>query len=158
MNALYPTPEDDTLDLGALPRSLGFMLRLAQISSFAHFFREFADCDVKPGEFTVIWVIGLNPGVKQGALARTLHIKPAHMTKLVQRMVRDGLVLRQIPPEDRRSVRLSLTPAGETHLNRHRAKFMAVHSAERIGLTETEAAQLLALLNKLTLQEAPECL
>ena len=118
MNAPFTTLDDDTLDLGDLPRSLGFMLRLAQISSFAHFFREFADCDVKPGEFTVIWVIGLNPGVKQGALARTLHIKPAHMTKLVQRMVRDGLVRREIPSEDRRSVRLSLTPAGEAHLKR----------------------------------------
>ncbi len=156
MNAPFATG-DEIVSLGELPHSLGFMLRVAQIASFEHFFRAFEGTDVKPGEFTVIWVIGLNPGLRQGTLARTLHIKPAHMTKLIQRMVRDGLVKRMVPPEDRRSVQLSLTPAGTAYLDRYRQNFLDVHAAEKVGLTEEDRAQLLMLLSKLAFKEAPEC-
>ena len=158
MNAPFTaTADDEIVELGDLRDSVGFMLRMSQIRAYDQFFREFADSDVRPGEFTVIWVLGLNPGLKQGTLARSLNIKPAHTTKLVQRLVRAGYIKRTVPPEDRRSVLLSLTPAGQIHLDTHRANFLAVHAAERIGLTPAEVEQLLGLLGKLTFNEAPEC-
>ena len=158
MNAPFPTSvEDDPVDLGDLCESVGFMLRMSQIRAYDQFFREFGDSDVRPGEFTVIWVLGLNPGLKQGTLARTLNIKPAHTTKLVQRLVRAGFVKRTVPPDDRRSVLLTLTPAGHAHLDTYRASFLAVHAAERIGLTDAEVEQLIGLLRKLNFKEAPEC-
>ena len=157
MNAPFVTAEEEIVELGELNQSVGFMLRMTQTRAYDQFFAEFADSDVRPGEFTVIWVLGLNPGLKQGTLARTLNIKPAHMTKLVQRLVRAGHVKRTVPPEDRRSVRLSLTAAGQAHLEENRGHFLAVHRAERVGLTDDEMAQLLALLQKLNFQELPEC-
>ena len=157
MDAAFAAVDEDPLNLGELLGSIGFVLRLAQIQAFAQFFDAFQGEDVKPGEFTVVWVIGLNPGVRQGTLARTLHIKPAHMTKLIQRMVGEGLVQRDIPPEDRRSVRLSLTPRGRAHVDRYRARFLAVHEAEKLGLTDAELSQLLSLLNKLSFKEGAPC-
>jgi len=152
MNAPGPLPPvDEGVDLGALGASLGFLLRLAQVRVYDRFFAAFAGTEVKPGEFSVLWVIDLNPGVPQGALARALTIKPAHMTKLVARMVEAGLVVRRVPDSDRRSVHLTLTPQGRAHLAQHRARFEALHEAERAGLSETEAQDLARLLSKLAL-------
>lgn len=158
MNAPFPTTTDeDQVDLGALNQSMGFLLRMAQTHAYDTFFSAFADTDVRPGEFTVLWVLNLNPGLRQGTIARTLNIKAPHMTKLVQRLVRAGFVRRTIPPEDRRSVRLELTEAGQAHLDRHRTRFLAVHRAERAGLSDAEFETLVALLTKLTTAEVPEC-
>jgi len=158
MNAPFPaTLDEDVVELGELGRSVGFLLRMSQTRAYDQFFREFAGTDLRPGEFTVIWVLSLNPGLRQGTLARTLNIKAAHMTKLVQRMVRAGQVRRTVPPEDRRSVRLTLTDAGKAHLDRYRERFLAVHRADRVGLTEDEMTTLVVLLNKLNFQEGPEC-
>ncbi|GAB1379272.1 MarR family winged helix-turn-helix transcriptional regulator [Pararhodobacter sp.] len=157
MNAPFTTAEDETVELGALNESVGFMLRMTQTRAYDQFFRDFAGTDVRPGEYTVLQVVGMNPGLKQGSLARTLNIKPAHMTKLVQRLVRAGHLKRTVPPEDRRSVRLELTQAGQAHVDRHHKRFLSVHRAERIGLTDAENAALLALLKKLSFNEGPEC-
>ncbi len=141
--------ETEQVELGELTESLGFMVRLAQVATFDKFFDEFSSKAVTPGEFTVLWVIDLNPGIKQGELARALKIKPAHMTKLVQRLVTSGYAARTVPENDRRSVHLDLTDKGKAHYARHRAAFLNVHRAERGGLSEGEASELLRLLRKL---------
>lgn len=155
MNAPSPPPAAlDGVDLGSLAGSLGFLLRLAQVRVYDQFFDAFAGTPVKPGEFSVLWVIDLNPGLPQGSLARVLTIKPAHMTKLVARLVDAGLVERIVPDHDRRSVNLVLTAQGQAHLDRYRTRFIQVHAAERMGLTDSENAELLRLLGKLAF--APE--
>jgi len=158
MNApLAPLVADEGVDLGELGASLGLLVRLAQVRIYGKFFAAFEGTPVKPGEFTVLWVVHLNPGVPQGTLARVLAIKPAHMTKLVQRLVEAGLVSRETPETDRRSVHLTLTAAGQAHLDRHRATFLSVHAAERIGLSASENAQLLRLLAKLAFPPEAPC-
>ncbi len=149
MNAPGPLQAPRTVVLGELEQSLGFLVRLAQVRLFERFFAAFVGTPVKPGEFTVLWVIDLNPGVPQGTLARVLAIKPAHMTKLVQRLVEAGLVMRSTPERDRRTVHLSLSPAGKAYLERYREAFLAVHRSERQGLSDDEARRLIALLTKL---------
>ena len=157
MNAPLPRLIEDVVELGDLTKSVGFMLRMTQVRAYAQFFRAFSGTDVRPGEFTVLWVLALNPGLRQGTLARTLQIKPAHMTKLVQRLAQAGYLLREVPPEDRRSVLLSLTAAGLEHVERHRAQFHDVLAPAHVGLSEGEYGQLLTLLGKLTFKDVPEC-
>jgi DNA-binding MarR family transcriptional regulator len=147
--------EEEAVDLGEITGSLGFLLRMAQLKAFDFFFRTLAEHDLKPGEFTVLWVIGLNPGLRQGTFARTLRIKPAHMTKLVQRLVNANFVSRTIPEDDRRSVRLALTAEGEAFVARYRDNFLHVHLTERSDLTGDEAEALLSLLRKYSGFEEP---
>lgn len=157
MNAPFAAPSPEAVELGALNDSLGLLIRLAQVRIYERFFDAFAGTPVRPGEFTVLWVIHQNPGVPQGALARVLAIKPAHMTKLVQRLVEAGLVAREVPAADRRSVHLTLTEAGQAHLRRHRVTFLTVHAAERMGLTDAENAELVRLLGKLAFPPEGPC-
>ncbi len=147
--ALANVLEDERIELGEITSSLGFLLRVAQLQAFDAFFTTLAVDGLKPGEYTALWVIGLNPGLRQGSIARTLSIKPAHMTKLVQRMVDAGYVLRKIPENDRRSVRLELTAAGHDFVEKNRGAFLSLHGAERARLSPAEADQLVALLRRL---------
>lgn len=142
--------DDTTIELGVITDSLGFLLRIAQIKVFAHFFETLGDHGLKPGEFTVLWVIGLNPGLRQGTVAQTLRIKPAHMTKLTGRLVERGLVSRAIQPDDRRAVRLTLTREGSAFVDTYRDAFLTFHFDEKDNLTEGEASQLIALLRQFT--------
>ncbi len=149
-DTLAPTAPSDAeeLDLGPLGQSLGFLLRLAQIRNFAGFYKTLGAAGLRPGEFTVLDLIGRNPGVRQGVLAARLSIKRAHMTKLVRALADAGLVARHIPPEDRRALELRLTEAGQAHLDRHRTAFHAFGLMQDPALTEREQAQLLALLRR----------
>jgi len=139
---------DEAIDLGELTSSVGLLLRLAQVQVFQQFFSTLAGHGLKPGEFSALWVIGLNPGVRQGSLARRLRIKPAHMTKLVQRMVHAEYVSRTIPPDDRRSVRLSLTESGKAFVEAHKPEFLDFQRVERAALSDEEYEELVRLLRK----------
>lgn len=153
MNKITPeiTPQitqDAPVDFGELKNSLGFLVRIAQVKIFKEFYLAMEGSKLKPGEFSTLWIIGLNPGYRQGTIAKSLNIKPAHMTKLVDRLVRAGYIERIIPPNDRRSVRISLTIEGQEFVNNHRDKFINFHASERANLSEQEYLQFVTLLKK----------
>jgi DNA-binding MarR family transcriptional regulator len=147
--AVRDTTKPDDIAFGEIGTSLGFLLRLAQVRAFDGFFNSLGQLGLKPGEFTVLWVIGLNPQVKQGVIARKLRIKPAHMTKLVQRAVDAELVKRTVPDDDRRSVHLSLTTQGESFIAENKPAFLNVVASENTTLEDEEFEMLVHLLRKL---------
>jgi DNA-binding MarR family transcriptional regulator len=134
--------------LGPLADSLGFLLRLAQLRNFAAFYAALGTLELRPGAFTVLLLIGENPGIRQGVLARALMIKRAHMTKMIRAMETEGLLRRTVPPTDRRSVELWLTEAGTARLGAIRAPFAAFENRSAAGLTPAEDRQLKHLLQK----------
>lgn len=140
--------EGAPVTLGELDSSLGFLLRVSQVRAFERFFSAFGDIGLRPGEFSVMWVIRNNPGVRQGLLAETLAIKPAQMTKMIRRLEQQGRIRRVIPDDDRRSVRLYLTEAGEQFTAEHREAFFGHDDYHQHGLSEAEAAQLAKLLRR----------
>ena len=150
MNAPTHIPEDGEISLGMLTESLGFMLRIAQVRVFEAFFAELEGDGIKPGEFSMLWVLSLNPPLPQGSLARTLSIKPAHMTKLVGRLVKAGLVQRHPSKEDRRVVNLSLTRDGAAYVARHKPTFESFHDRERALLPKDDCETLIRILQDFT--------
>ena len=149
-NSAVIETEENAIELGEITQSLGFLLRIAQIKVFENFFDKLGEYGLKPGEFTVLWVIGLNPGLRQGTVANTLRIKPAHMTKLTGRLVDRGLVSRETPADDRRAVRLSLTPEGQRFVDKNREAFLTFHFSEKDNLSDEEAQSFLEMLQKFT--------
>lgn len=145
--ALAPTAQE-AVSLGELEESLGFLLRIAQVHAFQRFFDAFGEDSLRPGEFSVMWVIRRNPGIRQGLLAETLEIKPAQMTKMIRRLEEQGLVRRVIPDNDRRSVQLDLTETGEAFTAAHRAAFFSHDDHHHIDLSEQESHQLAGLLRR----------
>lgn len=146
--SLLDLSAEEEVEMGELSSTLGFLLRLAQLKGFQGYYAAVSEDGMKPGEFTVLRLIALNPGMRQGLLARTLRIKPAHMTKLVQRMVDAGLVERTVPPEDRRSVTLAVTDEGQAFVTSQARALRAFEQQERGTFTDEEFDQLIALLQK----------
>lgn len=145
-----PNGSGEALDLGRLAHSLGFLLRMAQIETFDAFHAELGEHGLKPGEFSVFWLISRYPGIRQGRVANSLRIKKAHMTKLVRGLEERGYVIRTIPDNDRRSVLLELTEKGQEFVSRHQDDFFAYVFSNDGALSADEVQLLISLLQKFT--------
>ncbi|MCB1334083.1 MAG: MarR family transcriptional regulator [Roseivivax sp.] len=148
--------DSDTIRYGGLTGSLGFLLRLSQLASFRDFYDELGPLGIRPGEISVLTVIGLNPGIRQGVLARHLMIKRAHMTKVVRALDDAGLIARRVPADDKRAVELSLTAKGQARMREVHAPFAAHEKASTGPLTAREEAELKRLLRKYLDLPAPD--
>jgi DNA-binding MarR family transcriptional regulator len=145
---LSADPKSEELHLGELEDSLGFLLRLAQVISYYHFFDRNIDTDLTPGEFSVLWVISLNPGSRQGNIAQVLKIQRAHMTKLVKRLISNGILTRKSSGRDRRTVLLSLTEQGQKTIAREQDQYLNFYARGTPNLTPNEHKKMINLLKK----------
>ena len=78
-----------------------------------------------------------------GELAEIVLMNPPTLTKLVDRMVANGLVHRQLAPEDHRRVRLVLTDAGLELVEkiRHQVEVQNEDIVERLGKENAKLVQ-----------------
>jgi DNA-binding MarR family transcriptional regulator len=143
-----PIRTADEVDLDRLNSALGFLMRLAQLKIYDRFFEEVGEHNLKPGEFSVLWVILHNPGIRQSVLGQRLMIKRAHMTKLIRALEDQNLVSRKIPDGDRRAVEITLTPEAVTRVEQASQWFFSYEASVGANLTAGERQQLTALLQK----------
>ena len=138
----------ERVKLGELSGSLGFLLRLAQLRAFEEFFSDRGPRGLKPGEFSVLWVIARNPGIRQSLLGQRLMIKRAHMTKLIRVLEDLGMVSRRTPEADRRAVELTLTAKGRQAVETSSTEFFSYEETTGEPLSNGERTQLISLLQK----------
>lgn len=101
---------------------------------------------VRPAYLGVLMSLWLEDGVKSIDLCRRAGLEPSSMTGLIDRMERDGLVIRKADPEDRRAHRIYVTEAA----NRLRATVeKAVEKTEDEAFEGVDATQLELLMNVL---------
>jgi DNA-binding MarR family transcriptional regulator len=131
---------------GALPRLLGYRLRLAQQAVF----RDFAASvgEVSPGRVGILLLIEANPGVTQSRLANAVHLDRSTMVGVIHTLQGRGLVERR-RGEDRRTNGLWLTRAGRGMMARLKRRIEAHERRIAARLSAAERAQLILLLEKL---------
>lgn len=103
-------------DLADLDQHVGYMLRRAQLAVFADFIGSQRGAAVRPGQFSILAVIGRNPGLSQAQVCAALGIKRANLVTAIDHLESLGVVRRDASATDRRSNRLYLTPAGQRSL------------------------------------------
>ena len=124
-----------SIDLGVLEQHLGYLIRRFQVWVFQDFIRTLEGIDIRPAQYSVLVVIGANPGLSQSDLADTLGIERARLVRLLDRLEKRGLTQRLPSPRDRRSHALQLTAEGQKVLRRAKA-LAATHEArlaEKLG-------------------------
>jgi DNA-binding MarR family transcriptional regulator len=124
---------------------------LSQLGTHAgELFRErAAELDLTRPQAGVLWVIALQPGMSQQAVADLLGAPPSRLVALVDDLEKRGLVERRRNPADRRHYALHLTAAGEQIMQKLAAASI-VHEESMIApLSATERRQLNGLLTKL---------
>lgn len=134
--------------LGELERTPGFLLRIAQVTTYENFFRHLSDFPHKLSEQTILQAVHETPGVQQGVIADVLKITPSLMTRLVRGLEDRGLLERVVPRQNRRAVQLHLTPAGEELLNGLKARVREANRQSMKMLSGHEQRQLVRLLRK----------
>src|SRR5690606_16933940 len=112
---------------------------------FQQYFMQPGEDRLKPGEFSVLWVIKCNPGIRQSLLCQRLMIKRAHMTKLIRALEERGWVARRIPDEDRRGVELTLTAEGEAAVGDAAEGFFGFENTVGCELNASQREQLMVL-------------
>jgi DNA-binding MarR family transcriptional regulator len=137
------------VSLGPLEDYAGLVMRIAQLTVFDRLFAVLGQSDVKISEFTVLYAVAENPGIRQGVLADVLKIKWPNMTKLVRSLEERGLIERRIPPDNRRSVHLRITREGRKRIA---ASEQHMYESDKLALSmldDEERAQLLKLSRKI---------
>ena len=72
------------------------------------------------------------------------------VTRLLDRLVKKGYVLRQTCPENRRKIDISITESGKEVFTRaHHAAKKSVHSYFKDKISEKEAKELRRILHKM---------
>ena len=103
-------------DLADLDQQVGYMLRQAQLAVFADFIAKLRGAVLRPGQFSILAIIGRNPGLSQTKVCTALGIKRANLVAAIDALESLGLVRRDASVTDRRSNRLQLTPSGQRAL------------------------------------------
>ena len=101
------------------------------------------ELDVQVETWRVLETLSSDEGLTMGELAEIVLMNPPTLTKLVDRMVANGLVHRQLAPEDHRRVHLVLTNAGLELIGKVRRHVEAQHEdiLERLGEENAKIVQ-----------------
>ena len=143
------TPSRENAISSPLAESPAFLVRLAQLRAFDEFHRNFAGLGVTPAGFSVFALIVANPGIRPGAIAEELRVKPSNVAVLVNGLVSAGLVRREADRAELRASLLHPTADGSRvwcEMDRIQRETDAQFAA---GLTPAERSQFVTLLRKL---------
>jgi len=139
----------EKLDLTALQKTPGFMVRILQIQIFEEFFKYFADTGFSPAEHSVIVTVRDNPAATQSEVASALRIQLPNLVKILVKLEDNGLIKRKRSTRDKRAVELSLTVRGE-QAAAQTAKTAEDFNQLTLGpLDENERNQFLLMLTRL---------
>jgi DNA-binding MarR family transcriptional regulator len=128
---MAPRRETSIACVADLEQHVGYMLRRAQISVFADFIGSQSGPVTRPGQFSILIVVGRSPGLSQARVCAALGIKRANLVAAIDDLESQGLVRREASAADRRANRLHLTAAGQRALQ----KALAIQAAHEARIT-----------------------
>jgi len=101
------------------------------------------------GQPPVLFMLWEKEGRTHSELAKRIHVQPATMTKMIQRMERAGFVERRSDPDDERVSRVYLTDAGHAIRAEMQEIFQGLEQEALAGFSADERDSLRQLLSKI---------
>ena len=113
---------------------------------------------LSPAQARLAFVIARcgDAGIAVTELARVSHVTPGAITQFADALTDKGVVTREEDPEDRRVVRLKLTPQARSGMRDFRRSFLASVAGAFDALSTEELQQLNDLLARVKVGTAPE--
>jgi DNA-binding MarR family transcriptional regulator len=140
---------DASVDLGCLPRLVGFNLRRAYQCAWREYVAVIGEKDIRPGLFSLLVLVGSNPGIAQIELGTHLGIDKTSIVALLDRLEKADMLERLRCTRDRRRQGIYLTARGSEALE---SLIAAVRKLERrfaSRFTRPEFELLLSFLQRL---------
>lgn len=155
MTRSKPEPPPDTLaDTCArrLLETVPFVMRVIRQEM-----RGVAEENLSVPQFRVLALLGRHTGASLSSVAKHLGVADATASTMVDRLVRRGLVSREVHPQERRRVVLDLTQEGRSLLSRARAQARTFLATALAAWSGPELQQLEESLERLsqTLEPRP---
>jgi DNA-binding MarR family transcriptional regulator len=100
-------------------------------------------------QYRALIVLASQGPQRVAALAEALDVTPPTATRMCDRLVRKGLVRRRTPRDDRREVRLSLTPAGQALVAEVTARRRAEIAELLAGISPDDQVAMVELFGRL---------
>lgn len=144
-----PKLAESDIDYGILPDLTGFSVKLAWILGHGLLMRGLGDTGITPHRFSMLEVIGRNPGLQQTQLANALALSRPATTLAIDFWEARDCVERRRLPGDRRSFGIFATDAGLEELWRLRLIMRQADEALTSGLSDDEVRDLRCLLQKI---------
>ncbi len=108
----------------------------------------------RQGRFSLLLLANKHDAPTAAELAEDTGVTRATITGLLDGLEREGLIERRTDSEDRRAVRVHLTPLGLVLLEKVKPAYCQWFSQVVANLTENERQQLVGLLTKIQVQMA----
>jgi DNA-binding MarR family transcriptional regulator len=112
--------------------------------------RETRDLGVSPEQVSLLVAIKYKPGIGVRELAARERVSPPALSNHIDRLEREGLVVRTPSPSDRRRVGLTLTEDGQRILRKVRSRRTAWLVTRLKGLSPEEVAAVEAAIEPLS--------
>lgn len=133
---------------GALEGHVGPHVRLVRNLLAARVLATFAPFGLPSGAFSILALIGANPGCSQADLAREAGLDKSLIVALLDDLEVRGIIRRTRCEQDRRRNLLRLTPAGTAMLREMNAASASIEQPIEEALSKDEIEQLCDLLNR----------
>lgn len=131
-----------------------FLSTMRELARAYQAFANYSDRHVRelgltPSQFDAIATLGNTDGMSMKELAEATLVTKGTLTGIVDRLEKKGLVVREVPPDNRRSFTIRLTPAGDAEFQRVFPVHIAYIQERFENLPTDELKQLTSLLKKL---------
>ncbi len=133
-----------------LRQSLGFLLRENSRMAVQLAESSFAAGNLGFSQWLSLFLLSKGMVAHVGDLARALRMNSGGVTRLVDQLERRGLVERQRSSQDRRSVLLTLTSAGEQAAQQSLPRLLSMWNDVLSEFGHDDARQLIDLLSRLS--------
>jgi DNA-binding MarR family transcriptional regulator len=124
------------------PETVADKLNSAMIHLLRRAAREDPAAGIGPAQLSALSVLVFGGATTLGRLADAEHVRPPTMTRIVSALEEAGLVRKETSPDDRRSVRVSATPAGRRLMQAARQRRIGALSGRLAGLSQRDLATL----------------
>jgi DNA-binding MarR family transcriptional regulator len=145
---LHERAPDAKVDLGPLPRLIGYNLRRAHQISWRTYVGVIGEQKLRPGLFSLLVLAQSNPGICQIDLGTHLGVDKASMVALLDQLERAGLIERRRSTRDRRRQGIFLTTAGGRELESMMRNVRQLERQMASRFSKAELEQFLGFLQR----------
>jgi DNA-binding MarR family transcriptional regulator len=143
------TPHVETVDTSYLESLMGYNTRRAALSIVELFMQKMAGYDLRIVDFSVLSLIGHNPGITSRQLCSALNILPPNLVGIIAGLDKRELISRQPHPHDGRATGLHLTTEGADLLRQGEVTATDLELEATSRLSTAERKTLIRLLQKI---------
>jgi DNA-binding MarR family transcriptional regulator len=149
---------DTELDFDFLPQHFIHQFRNVSLDLSRVHAKMFKDTPMERGvgKITTLMLVARNPGLTQATIAKATAKDAPAMARLIEELVKEGLITRVVSPVERRAHALTITDRGKTELEKYKEITKACEREFTKVLTDEEREQAIAILRKLRRFHTPQ--